>query len=196
VADCLAAARWLADAGRVDPARLCIRGGSAGGFTTLAALARADTPFAAGADHYGVSDLAALAAETHKFESRYLDRLVGPYPQAREVYAQRSPINHVDRLTRPLIVLQGSEDAVVPPGQSEVIVAALRDKGVPVAYLLFDGEQHGFRRAENIRAAVDAELSFYAQVFGFALPAGEGIEPVAIENFENPANLGNLPGRA
>jgi dipeptidyl aminopeptidase/acylaminoacyl peptidase len=202
VADCLAAARWLAEAGRVDPARLCIRGGSAGGFTTLAALARADTPFAAGADHYGVSDLAALAAETHKFESRYLDRLVGPYPQAREVYAQRSPINHVDRLTRPLIVLQGSEDAVVPPGQSEVIVAALRDKGVPVAYLLFDGEQHGFRRAENIRAAVDAELSFYAQVFGFALPAGEGIEPVAIENFENlanlgnPADLGNLPGRA
>jgi dipeptidyl aminopeptidase/acylaminoacyl peptidase len=182
VADCVAAARWLADQHRADPSRLCIRGGSAGGYTTLAALALPDTPFAAGADRYGVSDLEALAAETHKFESRYLDRLVGPYPEARDVYRDRSPISHVDRLTRPLIVLQGSEDAVVPPGQSEVIVEALRGKGVPVAYLLFDGEQHGFRRAENIRRAIDAELSFYAQVFGFGLPPGEGIEPVTIEN--------------
>jgi dipeptidyl aminopeptidase/acylaminoacyl peptidase len=182
VADCIAAASWLARQRRADPARLCIRGGSAGGYTTLAALARADTPFAAGADHYGVSDLEALAAETHKFESRYLDRLVGPYPQAKDVYVERSPITHVDRLTRPLIVLQGSEDAVVPPGQSEVIVEALRAKGVPVAYLLFDGEQHGFRRAENIRRAMDAELSFYGQVLGFELPAEEGIEPVTIEN--------------
>ncbi|MDT7656710.1 MAG: hypothetical protein QOF38_1425 [Pseudonocardiales bacterium] len=185
VADCVAAARWLADQRRADPSRLCIRGGSAGGYTTLAALALPDTPFAAGADHYGVSDLEALAAETHKFESRYLDRLVGPYPQARDVYRERSPISHVERLTRPLIVLQGSEDAVVPPSQSEVIVDALRGKGVPVAYLLFDGEQHGFRRAENIRRAIDAELSFYAQVFGFGLPAGEGIEPVTIENLEH-----------
>jgi dipeptidyl aminopeptidase/acylaminoacyl peptidase len=182
VADCIAAASWLAEHDRADPARLCIRGGSAGGYTTLAALVRADTPFAAGADHFGVSDLEALAAETHKFESRYLDRLVGPYPQARDVYLERSPITHVDRLTRPLIVLQGSEDAVVPPGQSELIVEALRAKGVPVAYLLFDGEQHGFRRAENIRRAMDAELSFYGQVLGFELPAEEGIEPVTIEN--------------
>jgi dipeptidyl aminopeptidase/acylaminoacyl peptidase len=182
VADCIAAASWLAEQDRADPARLCIRGGSAGGYTTLAALVRADTPFAAGADHFGVSDLEALAAETHKFESRYLDRLVGPYPQARDVYLERSPITHVDRLTRPLIVLQGSEDAVVPPGQSELIVEALRAKGVPVAYLLFDGEQHGFRRAENIRRAMDAELSFYGQVLGFELPAEEGIEPVTIEN--------------
>jgi dipeptidyl aminopeptidase/acylaminoacyl peptidase len=182
VADCIAAAQWLADRGRVDRNRLCIRGGSAGGYTTLAALAREDTPFAAGADLFGVADLAALAADTHKFESRYLDRLVGPYPQAREVYEERSPIHHVDRFHRPLIVLQGSEDEIVPPNQSELIVEALRKRGLPVAYLLFDGEQHGFRRAENIRRALDAELSFYAQVLGFELPADEGIEPVVVEN--------------
>jgi dipeptidyl aminopeptidase/acylaminoacyl peptidase len=182
VADCLAVARHLADTGRVDAGRLCIRGGSAGGYTTLAALARHDTPFAAGANHFGVADLAALAAETHKFESRYLDGLVGPWPEAREVYAERSPISHVDRFARPLIVLQGSEDEIVPPAQSEMIVDALRAKGVPVAYLLFAGEQHGFRRSENIRRALDAELSFYGQVLGFALPPDEGIEPVEIEN--------------
>ena len=182
VADCLAAARWLASRGRVDGGRMAIRGGSAGGFTTLAALARDDTPFAAGADHFGVADLEALATDTHKFESRYLDRLVGPYPQDREVYVERSPIHHVDRFTRPLIVLQGSEDPIVPPNQSEKIVDALRERKVPVAYLLFDGEQHGFRRSENIRRALDAELSFYAQVLGFNLPAGEGIEPVVVEN--------------
>jgi dipeptidyl aminopeptidase/acylaminoacyl peptidase len=182
VGDCLAAPRHLAERGRVDGNRLCIRGGSAGGFTTLAALARDDTPFAAGADHFGVADLEALAAETHKFESRYLDRLVGPYPQARDVYVERSPIHHVERFTRPLIVLQGAEDEVVPPNQSEMIVDALRARGTPVAYLLFEGEQHGFRRAENIRRALDAELSFYSQVLGFDLPAEEGIEPVPVEN--------------
>jgi dipeptidyl aminopeptidase/acylaminoacyl peptidase len=182
VADCLAAARTLAQRGRVDPERLCIRGGSAGGYTTLAALARDDTPFTAGADHFGVADLEALARDTHKFESRYLDGLVGPYPEAREVYVERSPITHVDRFARPLIVLQGAEDAVVPPAQSEAIVAGLRAKGVPVAYLLFDGEQHGFRRAENVRRALDAELSFYAQVLGFPLPPDEGIVPVEVEN--------------
>ncbi len=184
VADCLAAARRLAELGRVDGDRLCIRGGSAGGFTTLAALARDDTPFAAGADHFGVADLEALAADTHKFESRYLDRLVGPYPQARDVYVERSPIHHVERFTRPLIVLQGAEDEVVPPNQSEMIVDALRARGTPVAYLLFEGEQHGFRRAENIRRAMDAELSFYSQVLGFDLPAGEGIEPVVVKNLK------------
>jgi dipeptidyl aminopeptidase/acylaminoacyl peptidase len=182
VGDCLAAARWLAEQGRVDGNRLCIRGGSAGGFTTLAALARDDTPFAAGADHFGVADLEALAAETHKFESRYLDRLVGPYPDTRDVYVERSPIHHVERFTRPLIVLQGAEDQIVPPNQSETIVEALRARGTPVAYLLFDGEQHGFRRAENIRRALDAELSFYSQVLGFPLPSDEGIEPVLVEN--------------
>lgn len=182
VADCLAAARTLAETGRVDPARMAIRGGSAGGFTTLAALARADTPFSAGADHFGVADLAALAADTHKFESRYLDGLVGPYPEAGDVYRERSPLTHVDRFSTPLIVLQGDEDAIVPPNQSEMIVDALRTRGVPVAYLLFRGEQHGFRKAENIRRALDAELAFYARVFGFALPADEAIEPVEIEN--------------
>jgi dipeptidyl aminopeptidase/acylaminoacyl peptidase len=185
VADCIAAARWLAEQGRVDPARLAIRGASAGGYTTLAALARDGTPFAAGADHFGVADLEALAAETHKFESRYLDGLIGPYPQRRDVYVARSPIHHVEKLTRPLIVLQGMQDEVVPPNQSEMIVNALRARKVPVAYLLFDGEQHGFRRAENIRRALDAELSFYAQVFGFELPPEEGIEPVTVENAEN-----------
>jgi dipeptidyl aminopeptidase/acylaminoacyl peptidase len=185
VADCIAAAGWLAEQSRVDPERLCIRGNSAGGYTTLAALAREDTPFAAGADHFGVADLAALTADTHKFESRYLDSLVGPLPQDREVYVERSPIHHTDRFTRPLIVLQGSEDAVVPPNQSEMIVDALRERGVPVAYLLFDGEQHGFRRAKNIRRALDAELSFYAQVLGFALPPDEAIEPVPIENLQS-----------
>ncbi|MFF0491388.1 S9 family peptidase [Nocardia sp. NPDC004068] len=182
VADCLAAARWLGDQGRVDPRRLAIRGGSAGGYTTLAALARPDTVFAAGADHFGVADLEALAADTHKFESRYLDGLIGEYPARRDVYRERSPIHRVDQLRRPLIVLQGSEDAVVPPNQSEMIVAALRERRIPVAYLVFDGEQHGFRRAENIRRALDAELSFYSQVFGFPLPPEEGIEPITVEN--------------
>jgi dipeptidyl aminopeptidase/acylaminoacyl peptidase len=181
VNDCLAAAAWLGKQGRADPARLCIRGGSAGGYTTLAALAREDTPFAAGASRYGIADLEALAADTHKFESRYLDRLVGAYPAERDVYVARSPIHHVELLRRPLLVLQGSEDPIVPPAQAELIVAALRERGVPVGYLLFDGEQHGFRRAQNIRRSLDAELSFYGQVLGFELPAGEDIEPVVLE---------------
>ncbi|WP_344411949.1 S9 family peptidase [Pseudonocardia ailaonensis] len=178
VADCLAAARFLATTGRVDPQRLAIRGGSAGGYTVLAALAREDTPFSAGADHFGVADLEALAADTHKFESRYLDRLIGPYPAARDVYVERSPIHRVEEFHTPLIVLQGAEDAIVPPNQSEAIVEALRARRVPVAYLLFPGEQHGFRRAENIRRALDAELSFYAQVFGFETD----VEPITVEN--------------
>lgn len=179
--DCEAAARWLGEQGRVDPARLCIRGGSAGGYTTLAALAFRDT-FAAGASHYGVADLEALATETHKFESRYLDGLIGPYPERRDLYVERSPIHHVDGFDRPLIVLQGLEDEVVPPNQAEMIVDALRSKGVPVAYVAFEGEQHGFRQAANIRRALDSELSFYAQVFDFTLPASEKIEPVPVQN--------------
>ena len=181
--DCEAAARWLADQGRVDADRLCIRGGSAGGYTTLAVLAFRDT-FAAGASHYGVADLEALAIETHKFESRYLDGLIGAYPARRDLYVARSPVHHVDGFDRPLIVLQGLEDEVVPPNQAEMIVDALRAKGVPVAYVTFEGEQHGFRQAANIRRALDAELSFYAQVFGFDLPPGEGIEPVTVENLD------------
>jgi dipeptidyl aminopeptidase/acylaminoacyl peptidase len=178
--DVIACARHLADAGRVDPARMAIRGGSAGGYTTLAALTMRPGTFTAGASHYGVADLGALAEETHKFESRYLDGLVAPWPESRAVYDERSPINHVDALDTPLAVFQGDEDAVVPPAQAEMIVAALRRKGVPHAYRLFPGEQHGFRKAENIRAALDGELSFYAQVWGFELPAQEGIEPIAV----------------
>jgi dipeptidyl aminopeptidase/acylaminoacyl peptidase len=179
--DCVAAAGWLVAEGRVDPARLCIRGGSAGGYTTLAALAFRDA-FAAGASHFGVADLEALATDTHKFESRYLDGLIGPYPERRDVYVARSPIHHTEGFDRPLIVLQGLEDEVVPPNQSEMIVDALRAKRVPVAYVTFEGEQHGFRQAANIRRALDSELSFYAQVFRFELPAAEGVEPVPIEN--------------
>jgi dipeptidyl aminopeptidase/acylaminoacyl peptidase len=179
--DCVAAADWLVAEGRVDPDRLCIRGGSAGGYTTLAALAFRDA-FAAGASHFGVADLEALATDTHKFESRYLDGLIGPYPERRNVYVERSPIHHTEAFDRPLIVLQGLEDEVVPPNQAEMIVDALRTKGVPVAYVTFEGEQHGFRQAVNIRRALDSELSFYAQVFRFELPAAEGIEPVPIEN--------------
>lgn len=179
VDDCIAAARWLAGKRRVDGTRMAIRGGSAGGFTVLAALTSADQPFAAGADHFGIADLAVLAGDTHKFESRYMDRLVGTDP---ETIRDRSPIHHVDRLDRPLIVLQGSDDPIVPPVQSRLIVDALRSRGVPVAYVEFAGEQHGFRRAENIRRALDAELSFYAQVLGFEVPEGEGIEPVEVEN--------------
>ncbi|WP_137161069.1 S9 family peptidase [Blastococcus sp. CCUG 61487] len=178
--DVVACARYLADAGRVDPARMAIRGGSAGGYTTLAALSMRPGVFTAGASHYGVADLGALAEETHKFESRYLDGLVAPWPAGRAVYEERSPIHHVEALDTPLAVFQGDEDAIVPPDQSETIVAALRAKGVPHAYLLFAGEQHGFRKAANIRAALDGELSFYAQVWGFDLPDGEGIRPIEV----------------
>ncbi len=170
IEDVCAAATWLAGQGIVDGRRMAIRGGSAGGYTTLLALATTDV-FAAGASHFGVADLGALARDTHKFESRYLDGLVGPWPEAEAVYRERSPLQHVDGFDRPLIVLQGDEDAVVPPAQAELIVDALRARQVPHAYLLFAGEQHGFRKAENIVAALEAELSFYGQVFGFT-PAG------------------------
>ena len=179
VDDCVAAARHLVDTGRVDPTRMVIRGGSAGGFTTLCALTFRDV-FAAGASRYGVADLAALAADTHKFESRYLDRLVGPWPEAAEEYRRRSPVHHSDQLSCPVIVLQGLEDRVVPPAQSEVMVAAVRAKGLPVAYVTFAGEQHGFRRSETLRAAAEAELSFYGQVLGFE-PDG----PIPVLSVEN-----------
>ncbi|GCD97439.1 S9 family peptidase [Embleya hyalina] len=174
VEDCTAVARHLADTGVVDGTKLAIRGGSAGGYTTLAALVGNDV-FTAGASHFGVADIAALARHTHKFESRYLDRLVGPYPEAEAVYRARSPINHTDHLSSPLAVFQGLEDEVVPPAQAEMIVAALRDKKLPYVYLAFEGEQHGFRRAENIIRALEAELWFYGRVFDFT-PA-DPIEP-------------------
>ena len=177
VEDCVAAATWLVERGLADPDRLAIRGGSAGGFTTLAALTFTDT-FRAGASHYGVADLAALAEDTHKFESRYLDGLVGPWPDARDRYTERSPIHHTDRLSCPIILLQGLEDRIVPPRQAEMMVQALAAKGIPHAYLAFAGEQHGFRQASSIIRALTAELSFYGRVFGF-VPAGD-IEPVEI----------------
>ena len=179
VDDCVNAARYLADQGFVDPDRLAIRGGSAGGYTTLAALTFRDV-FAAGASHFGVGDAVALATETHKFESRYLDSMIGPYPAARDVYLERSPINHVERLNRPTIFFQGLDDKVVPPNQAETMVAALTAKGVPVAYVAYEGEGHGFRKAANIKRTADAELYFYGRIFGFT-PAGE-IEPVDIAN--------------
>ena len=165
--------------GRADARRLAITGGSAGGYTTLCALTFHDV-FRAGASHYGISDLEALARDTHKFESRYLDRLVGPYPKAIELYRARSPIHHVDRLSCPIIFFQGLEDAVVPPNQAETMVEALRRKGLPVAYLAFAGEQHGFRKALTIQRVLLAELAFYGRVFGF-VPA-DALSDLAIEN--------------
>jgi dipeptidyl aminopeptidase/acylaminoacyl peptidase len=178
-ADCIAAARYLAGQGDVDGERLAIRGGSAGGYTTLCALVFHDD-FAAGASYYGVADCEALATDTHKFESRYLDGLMGPYPEARDVYYARSPIHFADRLSCPVILFQGLEDRVVPPSQAEMMAEALRAKDLPVAYLAFEGEQHGFRKAETIQRTLEAELYFYSRVFRF--PLSEAIEPVEIEN--------------
>jgi dipeptidyl aminopeptidase/acylaminoacyl peptidase len=174
VDDCCAAARFLADRGDVDPDRLAIAGSSAGGYTTLAALAFRDV-FAAGISEYGVGDLEALARETHKFEARYMDRLVGPYPAARDRYRERSPIHHLDAISCPVLVLQGLEDRVVPPAQAEAIVAVLAGTGVPHAYLAFEGEGHGFRGADAIRRSTAAKLAFLGAVFAFT-PAGD-IEP-------------------
>jgi dipeptidyl aminopeptidase/acylaminoacyl peptidase len=145
-----------------------VSGGSAGGYTTLCALTFRDV-FAAGASHYGVGDLEALARDTHKFESRYLDRLVGPYPERCDLYVQRSPIHHTARLSCPVIFFQGLEDRIVPPNQAEEMVAALAARGIAHAYVAFEGEQHGFRRAENIQTALEGELFFFARVFGFSV---------------------------
>jgi dipeptidyl aminopeptidase/acylaminoacyl peptidase len=177
--DCVNAARYLAESGRANPHALLIHGGSAGGYTTLCALTFRDV-FAAGASYFGVGDLGALARDTHKFESRYLDGLVGPWPEARAVYEERSPIFHTDLLRTPMILFQGLDDPIVPPDQAESMAEALRQKGVPFAYVAYEGEQHGFRQAKNIIRTAEAELSFYAQVFGFT-PA-DRIESVAIEN--------------
>ncbi|MBA8795775.1 dipeptidyl aminopeptidase/acylaminoacyl peptidase [Friedmanniella endophytica] len=179
VADCADGATAMADQGRADRERLAIRGGSAGGYTTLRALTATDV-FTAGISLYGIGDLEVLARDTHKFESRYLDGLVGPYPERRDVYLERSPIHHVDELSSAILLLQGLEDAVVPPNQAELFAAAARDKGLPVALILFEGEGHGFRRPENVRASLEAQLSFLGQVFGF-VPA-DPVEQVEIEN--------------
>ena len=180
VADCVNAARFLVSEGQADERRLAIRGGSAGGYTTLAALTFHPGVFGAGASYYGVSDIELLAKDTHKFESRYLDSLVGPYPEQQEVYRARSPIHFVDRLSCPLILLQGLEDKIVPPNQAEVMAAAVRAKGLPVALIMFEGEQHGFRRAGTIIRSLEAELYFYGVVFGFT-PA-DRIEAIEISN--------------
>lgn len=176
VEDVVAVARHLVREGLADPARLAIRGGSAGGYTTLAALTFTDV-FAAGASYYGISDLAVLATETHKFESRYMDALVGPYPEAADRYRARSPIHHVDRLDCALVLFQGLDDRVVPPNQSVRMAEAVTAKGRPVAYVAFEGEQHGFRKAATKQRALEAELEFYGRVMGFTpaddLPALE-----------------------
>jgi dipeptidyl aminopeptidase/acylaminoacyl peptidase len=179
VDDCIAAARYLATRGQIDEQRMAIRGGSAGGYTTLCALVFHDGVFGAGASYFGVGDMEGLARDTHKFESRYADRLVAPYPERIDIYRERSPIHFMHRISRPLIVLQGEDDKVVPMVQAEELVASLRERHIPNAYLLFAGEGHGFRKAQNIRRSLEAELSFYAQVFGFRL--SDGFEPVKVE---------------
>jgi dipeptidyl aminopeptidase/acylaminoacyl peptidase len=175
VEDCVAAARALVDEGAADGARLAIRGGSAGGWTVLAALTSTDF-FAAGVSYFGVSELLRLAADTHDFESRYLDRLIGPLPEAHDLYVERAPLSHVDQVSCPVLLLQGSDDPVVPPSQALMFRDALARKGIPHAYVEFEGEQHGFRKAESIVAAHEAELSFYGQVFGFDPPGVPRLE--------------------
>jgi dipeptidyl aminopeptidase/acylaminoacyl peptidase len=181
VDDCVNAALYCVKAKLADPKRLAIQGGSAGGYTTLAALTFRNV-FHAGASYFGVSDLEALANFTHKFEARYLDRLVGSYPEEKALYTARSPLDHVDRISCPIILLQGAEDAIVPPSQSEKMYDSLLKRGIPTAYLLFANEQHGFRQAPNIKRALEATAYFYSKIFGF--PLADKIEPVAIENFQ------------
>ena len=177
VHDCATAARYLAEEQVVDPEKLIIKGGSAGGFTTLAALAFTDV-FKAGASYYGIGDLLLLAEDTHKFERHYLDSLIGPYPEQKQLYSERSPRHFADQFTCPVIFMQGREDKVVPPSQVEGMITALKSENVPVAYLSFEGEAHGFRRAETIVRAIESEYSFYCQVFG--LEPGEVLPPVKI----------------
>ncbi|MBD3420641.1 MAG: prolyl oligopeptidase family serine peptidase [Chitinivibrionales bacterium] len=182
VQDCINAVLSLAREGKIDTGRLIIRGSSAGGFTTLCALTFHDV-FRAGCSRYGIGDLEALVGNTHKFESRYEQRLIGPYPERRDTYRTRSPVHHTERLSSPCILLQGRQDKIVAPAQAESMVAALKDNGIPVAYIAFENEQHGFRQAQTIVRAATAELYFYAKVFGFAL--AEDIDPVPIMNSEN-----------
>jgi dipeptidyl aminopeptidase/acylaminoacyl peptidase len=181
VDDCVNGARWLAERGDVDGERLAIRGGSASGYTTLSTLAFRDV-FAAGISYFGIGDLLAFAKETHKFESRYLDRLLGPLPEATEIYRQRSPNNFADQITAAVLILQGLEDRVVPPTEAERIVDALWERRIPHAYIAFEGEDHGFRKAESLTRSFGAELSFLAQMFGFE-PADE-IEPIEVINLD------------
>lgn len=177
--DCINSARYLVVRGEVDPSRLAIRGGSAGGYTTLCALTFRNI-FKAGASYFGLSDLEIFVKDTHKFESHYLDWLIGSYAEHRDLYRERSPINSIEHLSCPVIFFQGLDDKIVPPNQAEMMFEALREKGLPVAYLPFEGEQHGFRRAQNIKRALDSELYFYSKIFGFDL--ADPVESVPIEN--------------
>jgi dipeptidyl aminopeptidase/acylaminoacyl peptidase len=181
VADSVNAARFVTDRGLADPDRVAITGGSAGGYTVLRALTSTNF-FKAGASHYGISDLEVFHTDTHKFESMYDQSLIGPWPEARDLYRERSAIHFVGRINAPVILFQGLDDKIVPPNQAELIVAALRKKGLPVAYLAFEGEQHGFRIAKNIKRSLDGELYFYSRVFGFELL--DAVEPVPIENLK------------
>ena len=179
--DSINAAKYLIGQKLADPERIAIRGGSAGGYTTLGALAFRDF-FKAGASYYGLSDLEVFVGDTHKYESRYLFSLVGPYPERKDLYEERSAINHLDQIRAPMIIFQGLEYRVVPPNQAELMVDALRRNGLPVAYIPFEGEQHGFRMAKNIKRSLEAELYFYSKIFGFT--PSDDIEPVHIENLE------------
>jgi dipeptidyl aminopeptidase/acylaminoacyl peptidase len=182
VDDCVNGARYLVERGEADGDRLIIRGGSAGGYTTLAALTFRDV-FKAGASYYGISDIEVLEQDCHKFESRYNVSLIGPYPERKDLYWERSPIHFTERLSCPIILFQGLEDKVVPPNQAEMMYDAARKKGLPVAYVAFEGEQHGFRKAENQKRSLDGELYFYSKVFGFEL--AEPVEPVDIANLRH-----------
>jgi len=184
VDDCVNAVKYLVARGDVDPERVAIRGGSAGGYTTLAALTFRSV-FKAGASYFGVSDLETLAKDTHKFESRYLDSLVGPYPGRKDIYEARSPIHFVDKLECPVIFFQGLDDKIVPPNQSKTMYEAVREKGLPTAYVPFEGEGHGFRRAESITKSLESELYFYGKVFGF--------QPYGIEDAVRIENLDSKP---
>lgn len=180
--DCVNAARYLSEKGLADPNRLIVEGGSAGGFTVLGSLTFSDV-FKAGACYYGVSDLEALAQDTHKFEAHYLDNIVGFYPEDKNTYIERSPIRHVEKLSCPVIFFQGTEDKVVPPSQSDVMVEALRKKKIPVSYLLFEKEAHGFRIADTIKTCVEAELFFYGKIFGFT--PSDHLKEIEIENLDD-----------
>jgi len=176
--DCVSAARHLAQEGDADPDKTWVEGGSAGGYVVLCALVFDPEAFAAGVSYFGVADAEALATDTHKFESRYLDSMIGPYPERADLYRARSPVHFVDRLERPLLLLQGLDDEVVPPSQAEMMVEVLESKGIPYAYIAFEGEGHGFRREDSIVRSIEATLSFVGQVFGFE-PAGD-IEPLVL----------------
>ena len=179
VEDCINGAKYLAEKQLVDNKRMSISGGSAGGFTALCALTFHDV-FSAGVSRYGISSLQILASDDHKFESHYLESLVGPYNESEELLIERSPINFINNITVPLLIMQGSEDKVVPQSQSDELFHILKKKQLPVAYVLFEGEQHGFRKAETISRALEIEYYFYSQIFGFILP--ENIPPIKIWN--------------